>query len=136
MVGLTWGDMVKWCNARSEMDGLAPVYFTDNRKQKVLRTGNAGNLSHHRWTGRPRATACLRRRSGRCARAEAYKGIAFPGGNELGSGDAYFAKETGMTREVGHYAPNGYGLYDMAGNVWEACWDRYEKDHYKVTKAP
>jgi len=31
---------------------------------------------------------------------------------------------------VGNYKPNGYGLYDMAGSVWEWCADCYDENYY------
>ena len=38
------------------------------------------------------------------------------------------------TAPVGSYEPNGYGIHDVAGNVWEICSDWYDESHYSSTQ--
>ena len=54
----------------------------------------------------------------------------YPWGNGIGSTRANFGRNVGKTTPIGSYVANGYGLYDMAGNVWEWCLDRYDADFY------
>ncbi len=42
----------------------------------------------------------------------------------------YAASGIGGTCPVGSYPANGYGLYDLAGNVWEYCLDEWQPDFY------
>ena len=56
----------------------------------------------------------------------------FPGTNTCADGWA-------GTSPVGSYPANGYGLYDVTGNVWEWCADAYSANAYRfgpATAAP
>ena len=61
-------------------------------------------------------------------------GQKYPWGNTLSDADANYGRHVGDTTPVGQYAPNGHGLYDMAGNVWEWCLDEYDADFYFVSR--
>ena len=54
----------------------------------------------------------------------------YPWGNGINFNRANYGKHLGETTPVGDYLPNDYGVYDIAGNVWEWCLDGYEVDFY------
>ena len=51
-------------------------------------------------------------------------------GNTISNGQANYGNHVGDTTVVGNYEANGYGLYDMVGNVLEWCLDAYYSDFY------
>ncbi len=59
-------------------------------------------------------------------------GKRYPWGDSIDTSKANYAdSNVGGTKTVGSYAANGYGLYDMAGNVTEWCLDAYSSDAYR-----
>ena len=53
-------------------------------------------------------------------------GQKYPWGDSIDASNANYDWNVGDTIPTGQYPENGYGLYDMAGNVWEWCSDAYE----------
>ena len=54
----------------------------------------------------------------------------FPWGNQIDTTMVNYGKRYKTTLKVGSFKPNGYGLYDITGNVWEWTSDNYGDDYY------
>jgi len=113
---VSWFDAVAFCNQLSARDGLAPAYRLDGSKVTwdPLAPG---------WRLPTEAEFEFAARGG-----AASQGFAFPGSNAAESVAWGYSNSQKRTHVVKELPPNELGLWGLAGNVWQWCWDWYSYD--------
>lgn len=115
-------------------DWQGNAYPSGKTRHPVVHVSWYAAMAYAQWKGKRLPTEAEWEYAARGGLA----GKAYPWGDEWDSNQAHIGEwrdgaRTGGTAKAGQYPPNGYGLYDMAGNVWEWCLDEYNEDFYSTS---
>jgi formylglycine-generating enzyme required for sulfatase activity len=117
---VNWYDVLKWCNARSEQEGLALVYTLGGAP---YRTGDvfpdvSASAEGYRLPNEKEWEFAARG-------GVATHGYEYSGRNDIDAVAWYSGNSGYAIQPVGTKSANELNLFDLTGNVWEWCFDAY-----------
>ncbi|HEV2692210.1 MAG TPA: SUMF1/EgtB/PvdO family nonheme iron enzyme [Verrucomicrobiae bacterium] len=118
---VSWNWAVAYCNDLSRQEGLTPAY---SKAGEVDLTKNGYRLltaAENEFVTRERTTTRLF-----YGNEFAPEGLLYSWSDGARNRDSAAGNSQGVTHDVGTLRPNSYGVYDMTGNLWMWCQDRYD----------
>jgi formylglycine-generating enzyme required for sulfatase activity len=140
---LQWWDYVKGANWRNPAGPGSDL--TGRSRYPVVQIAYEDAEAYAKWAGKRLPSEA----EWEFAARGGLNGKPYTWGSELKPGGKWMAniyqglfpmRDTGEDgfaglAPVAKFPPNGYGLFDMAGNVWEWCSDWYRPDYYQTLRA-
>ena len=118
VTNISWRDCIRFCWELNGLLGFEKVYYKEEGTKNIrchIREEGVRLPTEAEWEY--------------CARAKGTH--VFSGGDNLYD-VGWFNENTSSPMPVGKKKSNDFFLYDMSGNVFEWCWDLFDRDYYEA----